>query len=168
MSVRVFAFGSNMCSGRFRAYGVSPEGSGRAAVLRGYRLKFDKRSTRDDSGKANVEAHTDSDLWGVLYCVPDADLEKLDRGEGGYGRRLLRVHGLDNSVSDAWVYVALKPSGDPTLRPYTWYTRFLIEGAREHALPAEYVERLGCLEAVEDTDKGRDQCMRALACEANA
>ena len=143
MSVQIFAFGSNMCSGRFRAYGVSPEGPGHAAVLRGYQLLFNKKSTRDSSGKANVEAHADSDVWGVIYSVPDADIEKLDKGEGGYGRKLLPLHRVDNSVSNAWVYVALKPSSDPALHPYTWYVRFLIEGAREHALPADYVERLG-------------------------
>src|SRR5208283_3782061 len=63
MSEKVFAYGSNMCSGRFRAYTVSPEGEGRAALLRAYRLVFNKRS-QDGSGKANVEPHEPSHVWG--------------------------------------------------------------------------------------------------------
>lgn len=51
MTQTVFAYGSNMCSGRFRDYGVSPAGQGRAAVLAGYRLQFNKKSTDDKSGK---------------------------------------------------------------------------------------------------------------------
>jgi gamma-glutamylcyclotransferase len=156
-----------MCSGRFRAYGVSPEGLGRAAVLRGYRLQFNKKSTKDGSGKANVEAYANSNVWGVLYSVPDADLDKLDTGEGGYRRTLLPVHVLDNSVFYASAYMASKPS-DPDLRPYTWYTRFLIEGAREHVLPEDYVEGLEHLKAVQDNDQARDQRMRALACQDHA
>ena len=80
MSQQVFAFGSNMCSGRFRAYGMSAGGAGRAAVLHDHRLLFNKKSTDDKSGKTNVAAHAGSDVWGVLYAVPDGDLDKLDKG----------------------------------------------------------------------------------------
>jgi hypothetical protein len=33
---------------------------------------------------------------------------------------------------------------DPALRPYFWYKRFLVEGAREHSLPAEFSLSIGC------------------------
>jgi hypothetical protein len=80
MSEQIFAYGSNMCSGRFRDYGVHPEGAGPGALLVGYRLLFNKQST-DGSGKANVEVHEGSQVWGELYSVPDADLQLLDDGE---------------------------------------------------------------------------------------
>jgi hypothetical protein len=127
MSQQIFAFGSNMCSGRFRDYGVSPEGPGRAAVLSGYRLLFNKKSSEDGSGKANVAAQADSDVWGVLYTIPDVDLDKLDKGEGGYRRVRLPVRLADHTNTDAWVYVAKKPRDDPALCPHTWYKRFLVE-----------------------------------------
>ncbi|MCZ2076306.1 MAG: gamma-glutamylcyclotransferase [Bryobacteraceae bacterium] len=142
MSQKVFAYGSNMCSGRFRDYGVAPEGDGSAAVLIDYRLVFNKKS-RDGSGKANIEPHRDSEVWGVLYTVPDADLATLDYGEGlGYHRKRLEVHPNDNRCLGVWAYVASRPSDDPLLRPYTWYKRFLVEGAKEHALPHEYISAL--------------------------
>lgn len=164
MSETVFAYGSNMCSGRFRAYGVSPEGVGRAAILPGHRLVFDKKSADDDSGKANIAAHGGSDVWGVLYTVSDVDLDKLDKGEGGYRRERLSLRLADNTNTDAWVYVAKKPRNDPSLRPYTWYKRFLVEGAREHSLPKEYIAELERIDAVADTNVRRDREKRALAC----
>jgi len=168
MSQQVFAFGSNMCSGRFRDYGVSPEGAGRAAVLPGHRLLFNKKSTDDKSGKANVAAHVGSDVWGVLYTIPDADLDKLDKGEGGYRKVRLSLRLTDNTSTDAWVYIAKKPNNDPALRPYTWYKRFLVEGAREHSLPAEYIAELENIVADQDANEARDRRKRALACQAEA
>jgi type I restriction enzyme S subunit len=162
----VFAFGSNMCSGRFRDYGVSPEGPGRPAKLTGYCLVFNKKSTDDKSGKANVIPREGSDVWGVLYAISDDDLSKLDRGEGGYRREQLQIRLSDNANATAWVYVAKKPSDDPALRPYTWYKRFLIEGAREHSLPAEYIATLENINATQDANAQRDRRKRALACQA--
>ena len=113
MSHQVFAFGSNMCSGRFRDYGVSPEGAGRPAVLPGHRLLFNKKSTKDDSGKANVAAHEGSEVWGVLYTISDGDLEKLDKGEGGYRRERLSLRLMDNTNADAW---CMLPGNRRTIR----------------------------------------------------
>jgi gamma-glutamylcyclotransferase len=164
MSEQVFTFGSNMCSGRFRDYGVSAEGAGRAAVLHDYHLLFNKKSTADKSGKANVAAQVGSEVWGVLYTIPGGELAKLDKGEGGYRRVSLSVRLPDGTSTDAWVYVAKKPDNDPALRPYTWYKRFLVEGAREHSLPADYIARLDGIAAIQDTDGDRDRQKRSLAC----
>jgi len=166
MSEQIFAFGSNMCSGRFRAYKVSPLGPGRPAVLAGYRLTFNKKSTEDLSGKANVTAHEGSEVWGVHYTISSADKRKLDKGEGGYRPVKLPVRLEDNSTIEAWVYVAKRPDDDPALRPFSWYKRFLVEGAREHALPPAYIAILENIDAVQDTDAARDQRKRALACQA--
>jgi hypothetical protein len=81
MSHNIFAYGSNMCSGRFRTYRVHPEGAGRIALLTGYRLLFNKEST-DGSGKANVEAQVGAQVWGVLYSIPIEDLATLERRSG--------------------------------------------------------------------------------------
>jgi len=71
---------------------------------------------------------------------------------------------MDNPSTDAWVYVAKKPKDDPALRPYTWYKRFLVEGAREHSLPENYIAELERIDAVADKDERRDRTQRALAC----
>lgn len=167
MGQEVFAYGSNMCSGRLRDYCVVPVARGRSASLQGYRVRFNKMSQKDGSGKANVEPHPGGDVWGVLYMIPDAHLKRLDDGEGpGYQRKRLPVRTPGNAMIEAWVYLARKPTNDPTLRPYTWYKRFLIEGAREHGLPAPYIEALERIEADQDKDQQRDLEKRLLACRA--
>lgn len=120
MSEMIFAYGSNMCSGRFRAYEVLPEGEGVAAQLNGYCLQFNKWSQKDHSGKATVTLTPGGQVWGVVYSIPDADLKTLDSGEGrGYYRTRLTVRCTSGETVDAWVYLASKPSSDSELRPYT-------------------------------------------------
>ena len=167
MNEHVFAYGSNMCSGRFRDYGVHPRDGECAVLLADYRLRFNKLSQRDRSGKSNVESHPGGEVWGVLYTVSTADLAILDAGEGrGYRRNNLSVRTVEGGDIDAWVYVATQPSDDPELRPYEWYKRFLVEGAREHALPPAYIAELEQIEAIEDTNRARDREKRALSCNA--
>jgi len=114
--------------------------------------------------QGNVEPHEGSKVWGVLYAVSDDDMRRLDEGEAGYRRVRLSVRPEGNTDADAWVYVASRPSNDTALRPYTWYKRFLVEGAQEHSLPAEYVAELEHIDAIEDPNHQRDQEKRALAC----
>ena len=115
---------------------------------------------------SRASAHEGSEVWGVLYSIPDLDLRTLDEGEGGYHRVRMPVRTTDNANIDACVYVASRPSNDPTLRPYTWYKRFLVEGAREHSLPTLYISELERIEAVRDTDEERDRRKSALTCQA--
>jgi gamma-glutamylcyclotransferase len=141
MSQAVLAYGCNMCSGRFRQYKVTPEGQGRAAALTGYRLRFNKKSKTDGSGKANVERDAGSQIWGVLYTISERELQLLDEGEIGYNRVRVPVQ-IDGAETEAWVYIASRPDRDPSLKPYSWYNRFLGEGAREHRIPVEYLAGL--------------------------
>ena len=164
MSVRLFAYGSNMCRGRLKAYKVNPQGSGVPAVLRGYRLRFNKRSTKDGSGKANIEQHEGCEVWGVVYEIPDKELDLLDGGEVGYERCNISVHTSEGVADEAWVYVASAPDPDPALRPYTWYKRFLVDGSLQHRLPEAYIQMLQALDADEDSDHDRDQRKRELHC----
>lgn len=165
MTEKIFAFGSNMCSGRFRAYNVNPIGVGTPALLKDYRLCFNKFSTEDGSGKANVErSESGEQVLGVLYEISKADKDVLDRGEGGYTSQPLLVEIPDGESCEAWVYIATKPRTDMELRPYTWYKRFLVEGAREHKLPSEYIEFLESLEVHSDPDKDRERRKLELSC----
>lgn len=163
MSAWIFAYGSNMCLGRFLDYNVHPEAVGERARLDGYVLRFNKRST-DESGKANVEPRDGGVVWGVLYSIPDVELPILTRGEGGY-TPIQRSVVRDAGPVDAWVYVATQPAADAALRPYSWYKRFVVEGARSHGLPQDYVEALEACEGVEDENHERDREKRLLKCE---
>ena len=133
-------------------------------VLSDYRLRFNMRSKKDGSGKANAVYKVGSALWGVLYSIPDEDLPRLDIGEEGYRRIEKEVHSGKASLGRAWVYVAKTPSAG-TIRPYEWYKRFLVEGAREHGLPADTLQALEAIEAERDPDAERDRNRRTLKCE---
>jgi gamma-glutamylcyclotransferase len=164
MSNMVFVYGSNMCSGRFRAYGLEPVGRGRAALLDRYSLDFSKLS-KDGSGKATVSPRDGHHVWGVLYEVDDTDLARLDKGEGtGYKRSKVTVRTADGIPVEAWVYIATKPITTHELRPYTWYKRFLVEGAQEHLIPPEYITRLREIDAMIDPDSKRHGEKWALPC----
>lgn len=147
----------------FAPDGVHSDSAGRSALLTGCRLLFNKEST-DGSGKANLEAQEESETWGVVYALSDADLRTLDDGEVGYRRVKAPVCMEDNTRIDAWVYIAKQPNNNITLRPYAWYKRFLVEEATEHSLPKEYIAALAQTEAQKDTDERRDRKKRALSC----
>jgi gamma-glutamylcyclotransferase len=165
MSECVFAYGSNMCARRLELYRVTPIGEGRAALLAGYRLLFNKKSRTDGSGKANVESHAGGDLWGVVYAISQEELQLLDDGEKGYSRVILPVR-INGAAVDAWIYIAADTDNDPALRPYSWYKRFLVEGAGHHSLPADYVAKLERIDAFQDKNVKRDREMRAIVCQA--
>ena len=163
MSVRIFAYGSNMCSGRFRAYKVKPLGA-RRAYLSGWKLLFHKCSS-DGSGKADVvPAHADARVWGIVYEISKADLRKLDVGEQGYHRCRLTLSGPRGGSFRAWVYRADPNACESGLLPYGWYKRFLVEGAEEHNLPSDYITSLRAIAAKLDPDQSRDKKKRALSC----
>ena len=162
MTSFVFAYGSNMCSGRFRDYGMTHVGPGRAALLEGFSLSFKKPST-DGSGKATVSNHPSGYVWGVLYEIPTDELAKLDGGERGYVRETATVVVEDKPVT-AWLYVATRSDEINPLRPYSWYKRFLVEGAREHGLPIGYILRLKEVEDQIDPERERHDERMALVC----
>lgn len=142
MSRRVvyFAYGSNMSKERLqepdRAPSAKPLGR---AKLPNKRLVCNKKST-DCSGKANLIDSAEDTVWGVLYEIDSAELDKLDGAESGYRRMSLDVITDQDSSVKAYVYVSSELTEDA--RPYDWYKNLMVEGAREHGLPASWVEYL--------------------------
>jgi hypothetical protein len=45
---------------------------------------------------------------------------------------------------------------DPHAKPYDWYRDLVVAGAREHALPNSYIEKLQSIEVISDTDPARE------------
>ena len=131
-------------------------------VAKGYvsgrRLAFHKCGA-DGSGKADA-AYTGraSDcVWGVVYSLSEDDKPVLDAYEFlgvGYDSETVLVHLAEESIY-ASIYVARSESIDPVLKPYSWYLRFVLLGAIEHNLPADYLQRLDEVEAELDEDRER-------------
>lgn len=135
-----FAYGSNMKSERLRARVPSARARG-IARLEGRRLLVRKRGA-DGSAKANLVPAREGAVWGVLYELALGDFARLDRHERGYARIRVRVRTPGGADHEATTYVSNRTFDGV---PFDWYLALLVEGAREHGLPEDYVARLEAL-----------------------
>jgi len=163
-----FAYGSNMPVARLRERCPSARAIG-IAELPGHELRWHKRSS-DGSGKCDVVASADPDasVFGVLYEIALREKAALDRAEGlgaGYEEIEIEVR-CGGSPVVAKAYLATDT--DSALRPYTWYRALVVAGAKEHGLPAHYVERLESVPANEDENQARHDERMALIAEVRA
>lgn len=157
-----FAYGSNMCSARLRdrVPSARPLAIGK---ITGYRLVFHKRS-RDGSSKANAYfTGRESDfVWGVIFALDPSEKAALDHAEGlryGYDETTVTVASGAGDVAAVMYYAT---DIDDRLLPYSWYVRFAVIGAREHSLPAHYVQAIERTAQIEDPDAPRDAENRAI------
>jgi gamma-glutamylcyclotransferase (GGCT)/AIG2-like uncharacterized protein YtfP len=133
-----FAYGSNLKPDRMRSRIASARFVTRAR-LAGFRLALNK-SGRDGSGKANVQRDDDAHVWGVVYRIDLMHWPQLDTFEPGYARTEMDVETETGGALGVQTYVAHDLTDDPVA--YDWYKRLLVDGAREHGLPGDYVEAL--------------------------
>ncbi|MBT4710108.1 MAG: gamma-glutamylcyclotransferase [Alphaproteobacteria bacterium] len=154
--MKYFAFGSNMLTERLRARCPSahPIGKGYAE---GYRVRFSKRS-EDGSGKATLVRASGHNAFGVLFTIAAPDVVALDKAEGtGYLRDDLfeiTQFPLGHSLTAA-TYHARPKAMDDGLQPYDWYQDLVVAGARQHALPGDYIDMLASVSAQPDPDPRR-------------
>jgi hypothetical protein len=138
------------------------------AQLRCHVLRFHKRST-DGSGKADSEyTGKESDVVrGVLFELDAAEKGALDEAEGlgsGYEEKTVSLRDYIGQTYSATTYFASDNHKDRNLRPYSWYLRFVLEGAKQHSLPAEYMKLIDAVEAIEDPNHARDSRNRQIDC----
>ena len=126
-----------------------------AARVPGWRLVLDKPPLVSvGHGFANIVPDPVAEVVGVLFELSVADLEHVELTEG------VRIGNYDPVDVDAWPFAAVEAvrarslssaRRDPTLRPSRRYMSLLIDGAVEHGLPAEYVDTLRAVPAVEES-----------------
>jgi gamma-glutamylcyclotransferase (GGCT)/AIG2-like uncharacterized protein YtfP len=147
-----FAYASNLNRAIFaERRGMRPLAS-RRARLDNYRLSFNLPIGPGERGVANVEPEAGAHVWGVVYLLGCEDCDRLDRSEGvhvGVYRRMA----VDVMVDDEAVIAAFTYRSSWTTegrKPSARYLGLILEGAREHALPPEYVRFLEGLERARD------------------
>jgi hypothetical protein len=162
-----FAYGSNMCTGRL-VRRVPSAVADRKANLPKHSFRFHKRST-DGSGKGNAldTGNPQDVVWGVIFMINEREKPAMDDAEGlgaGYVEKTATV--IDDAGAEHRVvlYVADPRYIDAALQPYSWYKRFVVEGARQHTLPKEHVDALVAIPDREDPDQARDRRNRSIAC----
>jgi hypothetical protein len=125
------------------------------------RLAFAKRST-NGSGKCTAIATSDDHVvWGAIYQLTPTDKRRLVVFEVGYHEQVLLLP-IDNVQKQGFTYIADKEHIDEALRPYGWYKRFVLAGAREHGFPPEYIDAIERVADVTDPDAARRMKQEAL------
>ncbi len=155
--IHYLAYGSNLHPVRLKQRVSSSRPIG-CVVLGGHHLRFHKKGA-DDSGKCDAfftgeSAHT---VHGAVYSMRADQRHLLDAAEGlghGYNRRHARLTVAGSEV-ETFFYAADSEHVEPGLAPFSWYKRLVVEGARIHGLPDEYVHFLDSVPALEDPDTGR-------------
>ena len=140
MQALYFAYGSNLADRRMRERVPGARSRGRAR-LEGWRLLADKPG-RDGSARLNLAREAGARVWGALWTLRETDMALLDRFEGGYERVLVSVDAGAGAVG-ATTYASRLHGAPPGLE--RGYKELLLEGAREHHLPPEWVAFLESL-----------------------
>ena len=168
MSFLYFAYGSNLHPLRLAERTPSCLAIG-PARLRGYALRFHKRSLAagDGSGKCDAFAtgRPDDVLHGAVYRIDLDDRPALDAAEGngrGYDRVVRNAETSAGSLA-VELYVAQAGWIDPALRPFDWYLELVVAGAAHHELPIDYRHRVERTPVMRDADARRSERHYRLA-----
>ncbi len=157
-SIYYFAYGSNLHPHRLKQRIPSSKPLDKAH-LHQYQLRYHKNGG-DGSAKCNVVS-TGNELdrvIGVIYEMLAIELPILDRVEGlgyGYDREVCEVKMGPDSVVEAYLYIAQPEYIDEDSRPYCWYRDFVVEGARHHQFPDDYIDEHLDVEFKNDADPER-------------
>ena len=146
-----------MCSQRLQQRVTSANSLG-VGTLRLHKLTFHKVSKKDGSGKCDIFASDTHEVIGVLFRIDPAEKPKLVKFEGlgkGYNEKEVEIITKNGQAITAFTYYATDI--DPTLNPFTWYLRHVIEGAKDCNLPESYIKMLETVEAVRDPDFERER-----------
>lgn len=148
---RYFAYGSALSKrhiGEWAAeHGVDARlfARGVPAVLRGYRLSFDVESRFWGGRVADLAEDKDAAVHGVLFEIPPPAKDAVLRKEGvptGLSQEVDVTVECEGSAVAAHAFVARPEKrageGPPSGRLLT----FLVEGAQERGLPAEWIAEL--------------------------
>ena len=147
-----FAYGSNMARAIFLEMRRMEPLAARAAWLDDHRLCFNIPIGPGERAVANLTQEAGARTHGVIYQLSPADFDRLDGTEGVsfglYQRVPVAVMTTEHGVVDAWTYQSsvITDGRKPSQR----YLQLLLDGAREHGLPSEYVEYLLALELAVD------------------
>ena len=149
------AYGSNLLPARLRARIPEARLVG-VCRIPGRRLAF-RLAGSDGSAKCDIPPEAKGCAYGALYHLDGKGWSKLDAIEGlhvSYVRLGLRV--LDNPEAGmAEAYVAMEERIDEGLRPYGWYKRLVLAGARYHGFPEDYVISIEGVPELPDPDRSR-------------
>jgi hypothetical protein len=128
----------------------------RSGRLDGYRICFNLPVGPGERGVANIEQEDGASIHGVLHLLTRAELDRLDRTEGVHVGAYQRIP-VEVAVGDGTRVTAITYRSSLTTtgrKPSARYLQLLLDGAREHELPDEYIRFLAGLELAWDERLG--------------
>ncbi len=138
-----FAYGSFLDSETLRTHCPSAKFVTRA-VLPNFEVQFNFMSRTYGGGVTGVEPAPGRMARGVVYDVPQTEMEHLDTieavPEGLYYRQKVLVVDDGGSLLEADTYRTTDPKGP--FKPTRRYLGLMIKGAKEHELDPGYIEEL--------------------------
>jgi cation transport regulator ChaC len=147
-----FAYGSNMATSIFLERRRMRPLQNRWGWLEGYRLCFNLPVGPGERGVANLQPDPAGRTCGVLHLLEPDEFDRLDRTEGvpgGLYRRIaVDVFAEGKERLAAFTYQSSFASEGR--KPSQRYIGLLLEGARQHGLPTEYVRFLESFELARD------------------
>lgn len=151
-----FAYGSNMSLLRLRQRVPSARFVA-VSTLRCHQLRFHKIGM-DGSGKCDILETGEEGDWvtGVVFDIHRMEKPALDRAEDldyGYGEKSVQVLTIQGELLQTRTYYALRT--DNSLKPFHWYKEHVVQGAREHDLPEEYIQTIERVVSVSDPQSER-------------
>jgi hypothetical protein len=158
MSLWYFAYGSNMCPSTFRERRALNPLATHCGWVDGLRLCFDIPIGPGERGVANLAEDATARTHGVAYFLTLEDAERLDRTEGVGGGLYYRA--AVDIVTGAGVLRGFTYRSTMTTtgrKPSARYLNLLLEGARFHALPDEWLQVLEAFELAFDERIGAAQ-----------
>jgi len=109
-----------------------------------YRLDFTRFSKVRGGGVADIVHDSDSEVWGVVYAVPETDLDALDEKEGvavgAYERKHVEILTPSSEPLPVTTYSVVDKGGPFAPKPE--YSDLIVGGARYWSLPQQYVTSL--------------------------
>lgn len=164
---KYFAYGSNMSNRRLLDR-CSTANFLEIAKIESYKLAFNKKSSLDKSGKANIiqTGNTSDIVWGVIFEIEESQKTALDTAEGkgkGYDEQTIKVIDSKGQEHECIAYIATEAKYlDNALTPMDWYKEHCLIGAKEHNLPDDYISVIEDQKAKTDTDIERAEKERSI------
>ncbi|CAI5442274.1 unnamed protein product [Caenorhabditis angaria] len=134
-----FAYGSNLLAERIhhRQKGAEYFCNGK---LENFALRFVHNSSRWQGALATVIETPGNDVWGCVWKIPKEYSESLDKQESGYHRLNVTLQTPEGPIT-CRTYQFSNLQANFTL-PSPHYKLVIVEGGKEHNLPAEYIKNL--------------------------
>ena len=112
------------------------------ARLSGYKLTFPRHSKNRNGGVASIQKCDDSEVWGIVFILSEADEKNLDRHEGvpfSYKKEIIEVVEMPGDLNlNVFTYIGNPQAG--VFNPSEFYLSLIIEGLKARKeVPQEYI-----------------------------